>query len=82
MKMFTLIIVCMTLVSCASTSNPSQALVLDKEISAMSRNEVIIAVKECEVSRMRAVLVMGKRKIGNHTADVIVDVTCAPLYYY
>lgn len=82
MKMFTLIIVCATLISCSSTSTPSQTLLIDKEVSAMSRNEVIIAVKECEVSRMRAVLVMGKRKIGNHTADVIVDVTCAPLYYY
>lgn len=82
MKMLTLIFVCTMLVSCSSTSNPSQALILDKEINAMSRNEVIIAVKECEVSRMRAVLVMGKRKIGNHTTDVVVDVTCAPLYFY
>jgi hypothetical protein len=59
-----------------------QRMVLDKDIHAMSRNEVIVAVQECESSGLRAVMVFGKRKINNYTADVVADVTCAPKYRY
>lgn len=59
-----------------------QKMVLDKNIQAMSRNEVILAVQECESSGLRAVMVFGKRKINNYTADVVADVTCAPKYRY
>lgn len=59
-----------------------QKMVLHKDIHAMSRNEVILAVQECESSGLRAVRVFGKRKINNHTADVVADVTCAPKYRY
>jgi hypothetical protein len=57
-------------------------MVLDKNIQAMSRNEVILAVQECESSGLRAVMVFGKRKINGYTAETIVDVTCGPKYYY
>jgi hypothetical protein len=63
-------------------SNAEQKMVLDKNIQAMSRNEVILAVQECESSGLRAVMVFGKRKINNYTADVVADVTCAPKYRY
>jgi len=59
-----------------------QRMTLDKDIHAMSRNEVILAVQECEISGLRAVMIFGKRKINNHTADVVADVTCAPKYRY
>lgn len=59
-----------------------QRMTLDKDIHAMSRNEVIVAVQECESSGLRAVMIFGKRKINNHTADVVADVTCAPKYRY
>ena len=59
-----------------------QKMVLDKDIHAMSRNEVILAVQECESSGLRAVMIFAKRKINNHTADVVADVTCAPKYRY
>ena len=59
-----------------------QRMTLDKDIHAMSRNEVILAVQECESSGLRAVMIFGKRKINNHTADVVADVTCAPKYRY
>ena len=59
-----------------------QKMVLDKDIHAMSRNEVILAVQECEISGLRAVMIFVKRKINNHTADVVADVTCAPKYRY
>lgn len=79
--MFTLIILC-SMYGCASSSPPKQDLVIDKEVGSMSRSEVILAIQECESSRMRAVLIMGKRKISGHTADVVVDVSCAPKYQY
>jgi len=59
-----------------------QKMVLDKDIHAMSRNEVILAVQECESSGLRAVMVFAKRKINNYTTDVVADVTCAPKYRY
>lgn len=66
----------------SSSGTAEQKMVLDKDIHAMSRNEVILAVQECESSGLRAVMVFGKRKINNHTADVVADVTCAPKYRY
>ena len=65
-----------------SAGGPEQKMVLDKDIHAMSRNEVILAVQECESSGLRAVMVFSKRKINNYTADVVADVTCAPKYRY
>ena len=64
-----------------SNGTAEQKMVLDKNIQAMSRNEVILAVQECESSGLRAVMVFGKRKINGYTAETIVDVTCAPRYY-
>ena len=63
-------------------STAEQKMVLDKDIHAMSRNEVILAVQECESSGLRAVMVFAKRKINNYTTDVVADVTCAPKYRY
>ena len=64
------------------SSTAEQKMVLDKDIHAMSRNEVILAVQECESSGLRAVMVIAKRKINNYTTDVVADVTCAPKYRY
>ena len=65
-----------------SNGTAEQKMVLDKNIQAMSRNEVILAVQECESSGLRAVMIFGKRKINNYTTDVVADVTCAPKYRY
>ncbi len=59
-----------------------QKMVLDKDIHAMSRNEVILAVQECESSGLRAVMIIAKRKINSYTTDVVADVSCAPKYRY
>lgn len=61
---------------------PDQKMVLDKDIHAMSRNEVILAVQECESSGLRAVMIIAKRKINSYTTDVVADVSCAPKYRY
>jgi hypothetical protein len=65
-----------------ASSTAQQKLTLDKDIQAMSRNEVILAVQECESSGLRAVMIIAKRKINNYTADVVADVSCAPKYRY
>jgi len=65
-----------------SNGTAEQKMVLDKNIQAMSRNEVIIAINECEANRTRAVVIMAKQKISGRTTDVVTDVTCAPKYYY
>jgi hypothetical protein len=65
-----------------SSSHAEQKLTLDKDIQPMSRNEVILAVQECESSGLRAVMIIAKRKINNYTADVVADVSCAPKYRY
>jgi uncharacterized lipoprotein YmbA len=69
------------LTACASKPT-EQTLVIDKEIQGMSRNEVIVAIQECESSGTRAVMVYSKRKISGFSADIVVDVTCAPRFKY
>ena len=59
---------------------PEQELLLDEQVHAMSRLEVMNAIAECQTVRTRAVVIYGKRKVGGVTRDIVVDVTCAPLY--
>ena len=70
------------LVGCSSPGNPypTQQLLIDKQVSAMSRQEVINGIGECESNGMRAVMLYSKRKINGYTTDVVVDVTCAPKF--
>ena len=59
---------------------PEQELLVDDKVHAMSRLEVMNAIAECQTVRTRAVVIYGKRKVGGVTRDIVVDVTCAPLY--
>jgi hypothetical protein len=59
---------------------PEQELLVDEQVHAMSRLEVMNAIGECQTARTRAVVIYGKRKIGGVTRDIVVDVSCAPLY--
>jgi hypothetical protein len=59
---------------------PDTTLLVEKELTQMSRNAVIIAVQECESSGLRPVMVMSRRKINGYLSDVPVDVTCSPRY--
>lgn len=76
MKKFAMLALLLSAVGC-STGN-HQSLVMDKELQPLSRNETIVAVRECETNGLRAVMVYGKRKINGYTADVVVEVSCAP----
>ena len=77
------LIIPLALWGCSSYSElPNSNLVVDKEIRGMSRNEVIMAINECESNRTRAVVIMAKQKISGRTTDIVTDVTCAPKYTF
>jgi uncharacterized membrane protein len=78
--MRTAILTCLALTGCATDTvrNGHQTLVLDKEVQAMSRAQVVSAIGDCQSNNLRAVLVYGKKKVAAYTTDVIIDVTCAP----
>jgi len=61
-----------------STTNSTQELVMDKRLRPMSRNETIVAVRECETNGLRAVMIYGKREINGYSTEVVIEVTCAP----
>jgi uncharacterized protein YcfL len=82
MKYLALLVV--VLAGCSSTGSqyPSQQLIIDSQVSAMSRNEVINAIHDCQTNGMRAVMVTSKKRVSGHITDVISDVTCAPMFKY
>jgi len=74
------------LVACATEKQvavraPEIELVMDKQMQPMTRNEVIMGINECEKNGTRAVVINSRRKINGYSAEVVVDVTCAPRYY-
>lgn len=78
----------LALTACANTTPlymqemPKQSVVADPTVYSMSRAEVISAIKECETSKTKAVMVYAKRLVGGVPRDMVVDVTCAPLYNF
>jgi uncharacterized protein YcfL len=71
------------LVGCSSPGNPypTQQLLIDKQVSAMSRQEVINGIHDCQSNGMRAVLVTSKKNVSGHITDVVSEITCAPRYF-
>lgn len=66
-------------VGCASDPYGSESkLFVEKRAQPMSRQQVIQAIQDCEVSKMRPILIMAKRRVNNWDTDIIIDVTCAP----
>jgi uncharacterized lipoprotein len=88
MKSLLIIAVVVTLSACSTFGKSDQQelqntqLILDAKQHPMSRNEVIMAINECEANKTRAVVITGRRKINGYTAEVTVDVTCAPKYSF
>jgi hypothetical protein len=77
------------LAACSQTTPPpvystykQQDLIIDKQVQAMSRNEVISAVHDCEGNGLRASMVYAKRQVNGFSVDVVIDVVCAPKYRY
>jgi uncharacterized protein YcfL len=87
MKKLLFVFVCLFLSACSSkptvySQAPTQQLILDKQVSALTRNEVINGVTECEGSGLRAVVITTKRSINGFTADIPVEVICMPKHRY
>jgi hypothetical protein len=81
MKYLALLAVVLT--GCSTSSPyPNQQLLVDSQVSAMSRNEVINAIHDCQSNGMRAVMITSKKRVSGHITDVISDVTCAPMFKY
>ena len=84
MKIITIGVCLLILSACSSTPNknamPEQLLVVDDKVHSMSRLEVVTAIQDCQVAKTRAVVIYAKRKVGGMTRDIVVDVSCAPLY--
>jgi hypothetical protein len=59
---------------------PDTKVLVEKEVTQMSRSQVIMAVQECESSGLRPVVIMSRRKINGSLSDVPVDVTCMPKF--
>lgn len=53
---------------------------VDKDIPAMTRNEIINAVNECEGNGLRPVMITARRKVNGFMSETVADVTCAPKY--
>lgn len=77
MKKLTTLVLLLSVVGC-STTNSTQELVMDKRLRPMSRNETIVAVRECETNGLRAVMIYGKREINGYSTEVVIEVSCAP----
>jgi len=87
MKKILLVLICGILVACSSNPTvysqaPSQQLILDKQVAALTRNEVINGVTECEGAGLRAVVITTKRSINGFTTDIPVEVTRMPKHRY
>lgn len=61
---------------------PQQSLIVDSHVSAMSRQEVINAIHDCQENGMRAVMITSKKRVSGHITDVISEVTCAPRFKF
>tara|TARA_Y100000114_G_C11763596_1_gene331535 strand:- start:4154 stop:4399 length:246 start_codon:yes stop_codon:yes gene_type:complete len=66
----------------ACSGTPTTELVVDKNIHALSRTEVIMAIEECHSVDLRPVMFYTQRSINNKNVPVVVDVTCAPKGHY
>jgi hypothetical protein len=87
--MVSLVLGLLFLTGCSSTPSgtvysqaPTQQLILDKQVAALTRNEVINGVTECEGAGLRAHVITTKRSINGFTADIPVEVTCMPRFKY
>lgn len=80
MKYLALLVVVLAGCSSSNPQYPTQQLIIDRQVSAMSRQEVINAIHDCQSNDLRAVMVTSKKSVNGHITDVISEVTCAPKY--
>jgi hypothetical protein len=84
------VLLLMALVGCSSTSPkpapvvnieqtyPNQKLIVDSEVSEMSRQEIISAIHECQENNLRPIAVKSKKRVEGRITDAIINVICGP----
>ena len=81
MSKLPILVLATAITGCSNLPSYSEStLTVEKEVSMMSRTEIIDAIKECETADLRPVIVQTKRKINNQPTLATVDVTCMPKY--
>lgn len=58
---------------------PNQKLIVDSEVSEMSRQEIISAIHECQENNLRPIAINSKKRVEGRITDVIINVICGPL---
>jgi hypothetical protein len=61
-------------------TEPNMTLKLEQEIRRMSREEIIVAIQECQEADLRPLALKVPAKINNFETKVIVDVICGPKF--
>ena len=80
------LLILLLLASCAknqyidNSELPNTTMLVDKEMSAMTRTQIINAIQECQLGNLRPVMVYSRRKINGQVSEVVVDVSCAPKF--
>lgn len=70
----------LTLTACSTQPRAKVKLVPQEEVRPMSRDEVILAISECEAAKTNAVLTKVPVSINGHKSNMVVDITCSPKY--
>jgi hypothetical protein len=58
--------------------DPATSLIVEKEITPLTRAEVIAGINECEASNLRPVILSTKRRVNGQLIPAVVEVTCLP----
>jgi hypothetical protein len=80
-----MLIICGFMTACSSpyidnSKIPDTQLLVEKEVNQLTRNQMILAVQECESNGLRPSVIMSRRKINGYLSDVPVDVVCMPRF--
>jgi hypothetical protein len=57
---------------------PNQKLIVDSEVSEMSRQDIISAIHECHENNLRPIPVKSKKRVEGRITDAIINVICGP----
>jgi len=57
---------------------PATSLIVEKEVTPLTRAEVIAGINECETSNLRPVILSTKRRVNGQLIPAVVEVTCLP----
>ena len=71
---------CLVFLLAGCAADGTSILLVDREVSPMSRSQKVAAINECESSGARAMVISTNRKVNGHMIPSVVDVTCTPKF--